>query len=539
MAYEYDQRKRPQGRQTTAPEPETAPGPEFRALMTGASRPTAAQKGRSIDLDAAIKAKMEHAFGDLSAVKLYESRAVGEAGAEAIAQGNEIAFAPGMTDFSTRSGQERLGHELSHVMSQRSGAVRGQGFLANSALEARADREGAMAAAGEQIYAGPVTHTLSAASPSPAAAGPMQAKRSWFGGKKKKSSPRKMITNDDDIFLPQSDDLPEDEKPLSQYADDFRYLESQKGTKEERKAVYNKMAIPTAQNMTNDQRNAVYQYIAGSSGPNSYLREQKDHLFYPQTEESIQRTQKQVDAISQAIQRNPLPEQLTTYRGTTDKFFSTLLQQNGLGDAVNKDGSVNHAWLKKNQKALRKNLVGKTFHEKAFTSTSTEKSFAQKWSQQKTFEEKNFEYGMTGKTNLSRELQKRYKEHPEKLPGAHLLTMNLPKGSKGAFVDRVTDNTERPQDQREVLLDKGSTFKISDIRKMKDSDSYELVMDLLAEEEGVKKDSAPQETGGVRPATKADLDALFNADDPNESKLDPDMVVELPVPGKKKKKKKK
>ena len=145
--------------------------------MTGAARPSAAQKGRSIDLDAAMRAKMEHAFGDLSAVKLYESPAVGQAGAEAIAQGNEIAFAPGMTDFHTRSGQERLGHELSHVMSQRSGRVRGQGFLASSALEAQADRVGAMAAAGEQVYTGPVTHALSGVSPSPAAAGPMQAKR--------------------------------------------------------------------------------------------------------------------------------------------------------------------------------------------------------------------------------------------------------------------------------------------------------------------------------------------------------------------------
>ena len=177
MAYIYDRRKRSQGQQNTDPEPAAAPGPSMDALMNGTARPTAAQKGRSIDLDGAIKAKMEHAFGDLSAVKLYESRAVGEAGAEAVAQGSEIAFAPGMADFSTRSGQERLGHELSHVMSQRSGQVRGQGFLANSALEARADREGAMAAAGEQVYTGPVTHALSDASPSPSVAGPMQATR--------------------------------------------------------------------------------------------------------------------------------------------------------------------------------------------------------------------------------------------------------------------------------------------------------------------------------------------------------------------------
>ena len=177
MSYIYDIRKRSQAPQNTDPEPTAAPGPGMDALMRGTARPTPAQKGRSIDLDGAIKAKMEHAFGDLSAVKLYESRAVGEAGAEAIAQGNEIAFAPGMADFSSRSGQERLGHELSHVMSQRSGQVRGQGFLASASLEARADREGAMAAAGERVYTGPVTHALSDASPSPSLAGLMQAKR--------------------------------------------------------------------------------------------------------------------------------------------------------------------------------------------------------------------------------------------------------------------------------------------------------------------------------------------------------------------------
>ena len=121
MSYSYDQRKRPQGPQNSEPESAGASIPNYQALLNGTARPTAAQKGRSIDLDVAMKAKMEHVFGDLSAVKLYESKAVGEAGAEAIAQGNEIAFAPGMANFSTRSGQERLGHELSHVMSQRSG----------------------------------------------------------------------------------------------------------------------------------------------------------------------------------------------------------------------------------------------------------------------------------------------------------------------------------------------------------------------------------------------------------------------------------
>ena len=179
MSYStYDKRRRqvpaPAPKETRGPVPA---GPSMEAIAAGLASPTAAQKGRSFDLDAAMKAKMENTFGDLSAVKFYESQAVGQAGAEAIAQGNEIAFAPGMADFHTRAGQERLGHELSHVMSQRSGQVRGSGFLANTSLEARADREGAMAAAGQTVYSGPVTHALSSAAPSPASAGAMQAKR--------------------------------------------------------------------------------------------------------------------------------------------------------------------------------------------------------------------------------------------------------------------------------------------------------------------------------------------------------------------------
>ena len=73
MSYVYDQRKRPQGPKNTEREHSAAPGPGMDALMNGTARPTAAQKGQSFDLDAAMKAKMENAFGDLSAVKLYRS----------------------------------------------------------------------------------------------------------------------------------------------------------------------------------------------------------------------------------------------------------------------------------------------------------------------------------------------------------------------------------------------------------------------------------------------------------------------------------
>ena len=171
MSYEYASRRRA-GK--TAAQKESAPAqPSLDALRAGAAKPTAAQKGHRVDLPDAMRTKMENAFGaDLSAVKLYESEAVADAGANAVTQGSEIAFAPGMLDFSSYGGQALLGHELSHVVSQARGEVTGGGFLNDHALEARADREGAMAAAGQTVTA--PTAAMSDVSAAPAA-GPMQA----------------------------------------------------------------------------------------------------------------------------------------------------------------------------------------------------------------------------------------------------------------------------------------------------------------------------------------------------------------------------
>ena len=175
MGYTYAQRKRAAGAKSGAIT-EGAAQPRMEALQSGAVKPSAAEMGHRVDLPEAMRARMESSFGaDLSAVKLYESQTVADAGANAVAQGNNIAFAPGKLDFSSFGAQALLGHELSHVVSQQRGEVTGGGFLNDHALEARADREGAMAARGESVYGG-ASVPLSAASAAPAA-GPMQAER--------------------------------------------------------------------------------------------------------------------------------------------------------------------------------------------------------------------------------------------------------------------------------------------------------------------------------------------------------------------------
>ena len=143
MAYEY--MKRARGKTGGAHTGDAPPQPDTDVLRAGKAQTAAAQPGRRVDLPEAMRKKMENAFGaDLSAVKLYESEAVGDAGARAVAQGADIAFAPGLLDFTSFGGQALLGHELSHVVSQARGEAAGRGFLDDPALEARADREGAM-----------------------------------------------------------------------------------------------------------------------------------------------------------------------------------------------------------------------------------------------------------------------------------------------------------------------------------------------------------------------------------------------------------
>ncbi len=105
-------------------------------------------------LPAAVQAKMEGAMGaDFSNIQISKDseRAQGF-GARAYAQGNEVHFAPGQYDPVSTVGQELIGHELAHVMQQRSGRVmptEEQGGLPinrDHTLEAEADQLGQHAA---------------------------------------------------------------------------------------------------------------------------------------------------------------------------------------------------------------------------------------------------------------------------------------------------------------------------------------------------------------------------------------------------------
>ena len=112
-------------------------------LLSGGGRP----------LPDAVRGKMEAALGaDFSNVRVHVGPQAERIGAIAFTVGSDIYFAPGRYQPDTMHGQQLLGHELAHVVQQRSGRVKnplgsGIAVVQDHALEAEADRLGQRAAA--------------------------------------------------------------------------------------------------------------------------------------------------------------------------------------------------------------------------------------------------------------------------------------------------------------------------------------------------------------------------------------------------------
>jgi hypothetical protein len=104
----------------------------------------APQGGRP--LAGSIRAKMERAFqADFSKVRLHNGPEAGALDAFAATRGNHIFFPEGDHDLNSRSGTERLAHELAHVRQQATGRVRAMGGLSvdpDPQLEAEAQAIG-------------------------------------------------------------------------------------------------------------------------------------------------------------------------------------------------------------------------------------------------------------------------------------------------------------------------------------------------------------------------------------------------------------
>jgi len=102
-----------------------------------------------------VRDKMETAFdADFSDVRVHESEKARSIGALAYTQANHIYFAPGQYRPASKPSQQLIGHELTHVLQQRAGRVKGGRGTGDSinidrSLESEADMMGARAAQGD------------------------------------------------------------------------------------------------------------------------------------------------------------------------------------------------------------------------------------------------------------------------------------------------------------------------------------------------------------------------------------------------------
>jgi hypothetical protein len=119
--------------------------------------------GRGLPLPPAIQQRMESVFGvPFADVRVHVGPQAASVGALAFALGSDLYFAPGQYNPSSPQGQRLLGHELAHVVQQRTGRVRnpfgaGVAIVQDLGLEAEAERMGLRAS--QQPVAAPAVRT--------------------------------------------------------------------------------------------------------------------------------------------------------------------------------------------------------------------------------------------------------------------------------------------------------------------------------------------------------------------------------------------
>ena len=132
---------------------------EAQAKTDNTEAMTQAKSDSPTGMSDGLRGKMENSFSsDFSDVNIHtNSIQAKDIGALAYTQGNDMHFAPGQYSPDTQTGQELIGHELTHVVQQREGRVEpttevnGMAVNDNHGLESEADNLGAKAASGEVV----------------------------------------------------------------------------------------------------------------------------------------------------------------------------------------------------------------------------------------------------------------------------------------------------------------------------------------------------------------------------------------------------
>lgn len=274
--------------------------------------------------------------------------------------------------------------------------------------------------------------------------------------------------------------------------------------------AYMALSMKDKARANNIQREAMGDWIKNSGSYSEVLRndksfdEMRKEAKNPKETDNLNFMEKMVGVIDSVFTDNAgLEESMETYRGVGDGFLSFLFAQRGLSpkDYLNKDGSLNYQKIDK--KGLLKSLIGMTYQDKCFVSTSTNRGYAAMWANQNEFNDANkirnevLENSKTEEGSLERKELERYSEaavlnKAESGKGGHMMVMNLPAGTKAIFADAFGSTSKDSKNmvgspQNEITLDRGLMYKITDVSGS--AGSYQLHVTVAVA--GSKKAAEP------------------------------------------------
>ena len=272
---------------------------------------------------------------------------------------------------------------------------------------------------------------------------------------------------------------------------------AQQGTAEVRLDAYKNLVDEVEQNTNQEEQDELYQYVKGSEPTNLLLRGQKQKDMYPHNKKVKDEALHTSKHVSSAIEKNRIQKDMNVFRGIPDSKLGEILAQKGLTRAIKQNGTLDHKWIRDNLEKVQRALINTSFADNGFTSTTTERSFANYWAQYKNHNEVLQRLQLI--ENRSPEEERDYTRFTEEfspdeknVPGGHVIKMFLPAGSRSAFIGGAAKIQGKAPTikQHEVLVDKGSLFKITgfEVNNEKDAgpDSYNLMMELLSDEEGME-----------------------------------------------------
>jgi hypothetical protein len=281
-----------------------------------------------------------------------------------------------------------------------------------------------------------------------------------------------------------------------QSEESYNLLNTQQGTAEERLDAYKNLAVQVEQNTSPEEQNELGNYVYSSEPTNLLLRGQREKAAYPSVPKDRDDALRTSRFVSSAIEKNRIQKRMNVFRGIPDSKLGEILTQKGLTRAVKRNGGLDRQWIRDNLRKVQNALINTTFADNGFTSTTTEKNFAKKWAQHKNRTENLLRLdAIRNKTPEEEDETIHYQEYDPKknnVPGGHIINMVLPAGSRSSVISGAAKYPGRgsSMEQREVLVDKGSLFKITGFNVNNDKDagpeSFNLMMELLSDEEGME-----------------------------------------------------